>query len=625
MMNPNSYNPESFIFSNNYAQLNILENMKIDAQTIADIFEGKAKDVNYEERVKYSEDIRLHSTGETYLIERLLSEKYPGEPLEIRNYKLCNWRKVTKTFFQKIINTISKFQKAEDFNIIHQNTILRDYSEYAVPKYGSVANWFFTVGITSLLQEPNGVFLVCPDLNLTYEEIEKYGEEYKYLPQIYIFSAKYVIWQEEGFFLLQNPKNNEEYFYVDNQKIVKIEIESETNFNYTKKAKQIRYTLLFEYTFNAIPAGFFGGILANYEGDTIYESLISGVCPFWDEALVEFSELNAGIKQHVYPDKWRYIMGSCRDCNGTGKKTITGLRGKVTDTCTSCHGTGDPPTGMFAEVLIQQTSGLEEKPPIPPLGYVKKDFEPIEFLEKHYKTLIYEGLRAINMEFLTESPLSQSGRAKEMDRQESNAFLSLVARHSIKNILLPIYTYIGCWIFPDTDKNAVQKNIAPSITSPVQFDYVLGDADENIKTSITAGIKGSLLAEIEKRYINAKFDNFNLEKTYLLLVNELDPLRGYSVEDKIELYNNGSITQLDLVASVNIATIVNKAIETTYGLSFANKKYEAKMEFVYTEAKKILNTIDSDISKQKQNYELQHDNTMLQANKQNNGLEPSND
>lgn len=620
-MNLSDFNPFSYIWGTGNKNENddIPQMLKISATEIAEIFEGKKRDPFFDDRIEYSEQIRLHSMGERYLIERLLAEKYPGEPLDITNYKIRNWKKITKTFYQKIINTIAKFQKAEDFNIIHQNTILKDYAEYNLPKYNSVFNWFFTIGLTGLLQEPNGIFLVAPDLNLTADEIDQYGEEYRLKPQIYIFSAKYVVWQEQSFVLLQNPNNHEEFYYVDNERIVRIELVSETGFNYRKKVKEVRYTVLFEYEFNAAPYGNFGGIPASVDTEFLYESLISGVCPFWDEALLEFSELNAGIKQHVFPDKWRYLMGSCRTCNGTGKTTVTGPSGKQTDRCFSCKGTGDPPTGMFSEILITPNSGLEEKPPIPPIGYVQKDFEPIEFLDKHYKSLLYEGLRAINLEFLAESPLSESGRAKEMDRQESNAFLGLVARHSIENVILPIYKYLGLWLFPETDIKNVEKSIAPSITIPIQFDYLLSDANSNIKNAKDSGVKGSLLAEIEKRYINNKFENFNFEKTYLLLVNELDPLRGYSVDEKIELYNNGCISQLDLVASTNISQIVYKAIETTYGYSFANKSYETQMEFVYKEAKRLLKVIDSDISKQKQNYELQHENSMLQSGEQGNG------
>jgi hypothetical protein len=621
MMSLNNFYPFSFFPGNvnkneNY---NLPESLKISADEIAGILEDKIKDPFFDERVRFSEEIRLHSLGETYLVERLLSKKYPGEPIEITNYKIKNWKKITKTFYQKILNTIAKFQKAEDFNIIHQNNILKDYTEYNLPRYGSVFNWFFTVGLNALLQEPNGVFLVAPDLNLTLEEIEEFGDDYRLQPQIHIFCARNVIFQRDNFILLQNSQKNDEYYYVDNKKIVKIEVDRNLEFSFRKKVKKINYTLLFEHNFNVIPCKVFGGIPTSLENDFLHESLISGVCPFWEEALLEFSELNAGIKQHVFPDKWRYVTGNCKNCNGTGKITLNSPSGKQTDKCSVCKGTGDPPTGMFSEILINQSSGLEEKPPIPPLGYVKKDFEPIEFLDKHYKSLLYEGLRAINLEFLTDSPLSQSGRAKEMDRQESNAFLGQVARHSIENVLVPIYNFVALWLFPETTLKEVSKNIAPTITIPVQFDYLLSEADNNIKNAKDSGIRGYLFAELEKRYINNKFENFEFEKTYLLLINQLDPLRGFSVDEKIELYNNGCISQLDLVASANISKIVYTAIEKTYGYSFAKKSYEAQMEFVYNESKKILKIIDSDILRQKQSYELQQNNPLLQTSEQGNG------
>lgn len=598
------------MMSNNEIQNLIL----LNPEEIADIYEGKLMDVNYNTRIDLSNEIRLHSTKDFHLARGLLFQKYPSEPEPITNYKLSNWRFITKTYFQKIINTIVKFQKAEDFNIIYENNTIRDYCENEIEYYDSVQNWFFTIGLPTMLQEPNGVILVAPALEEQYtEDINKIS--FNFYPQLHIFNSYNVIYYTKDFyFLKETNKEDDSFLYVDKNIIVRIVIKNEKNYNNIKKAKEIHYSLLFEHNFGIIPIVTFGGIPISSDLPPIYESLISGVVPFWDQALLDFSELSAGIKQHVFPDKWRYLMGSCRDCNGSGKRTLTTLKGKETDTCASCGGTGDPPTGMFAEVLIQPGTGLDEKTPIPPLGYVKKDFEPIEFLDKHYKDLIFEGLRAINLEYLSDSPLNQSGRAKEMDRQESNAFLSLVARHSIKNVLLPIYKFICKWLYIDTSFANIEKYLLPKITIPVQFDFILSDGDVILKSAKDAGLKGDLLAEVEKRYINARFENFLYEKTYLQLINKLDPLRGYSVDEKIELYNNASITQLDFVCSANISKIIMTAIETTYGYSFANKKYEEQMKYVYDEGIKILNKIDSDISKQKQNYEFQDNTTLLPDN-----------
>jgi hypothetical protein len=599
------------------AAISLENKVKLTAQEIAEIHEGRLKDTLFDLRVSYSDAIRLHSVGDLRLVQKLLQERYPGEPEEIRQYKLKNWKPITKTFFYKIVNTIAKFQKAEDFNIIYENNAVRDYCEQEIKNYGSVYNWFFTLCLPALLQEPNGVILISPPLSLEEKEKnEKDSSEKRYFPELFVFSAQHVIFKNEEFVLIRNPKNNLLYYYIDKEAITLIEIETEQEGYYKRKVKKINYTLLYEHNFNLLPVISLGGIPSSIENPDIYESLINGVTPFWEQALVEFSELTAGIKQHVFPDKWRYLMGSCNECGGTGKLTITRGGSKITDTCYRCKGSGDPPTGMFAEILIRQPTGLEEKPPIPPVGYVKKDFDAIEFLERRYKSLIYEGLRAINMEFLTDTPLNQSGRAKEMDRMETNAFLSTVARHSIENILQPCYAIIAMWLFPDTDKKTAINNLAPKITTPVQFDYVISDADANLKNAKDSGIKGAVYAELEKRYINSKFENFIYEKTYLLLVNELDPLRGYSVDEKIELYNNGCITQLDLVCSVNLPNIIRKALETTYGYSFAKKKYSEQIEFIYSEAKRLLETIDNDISKQKEKYVLQDNSALLSDSEQ---------
>ena len=555
-------------------------------ELIEDIIVKNYKDPDYELRTALSEEILLHSTGEIHLIHELLSTRFPSEPWHIMEYRLQNIARITKTYFNKIVTTLAKIERADDYVIKFKDTNFQTFCEEQVTEYKDLSNWFFRVGLKKMLEEPNGFVLVFP-------EFDSENEDLLTGISLQCFDAKQIVYLSEDRDLIVVQVNKDSYLIFDNDSIVNIIVED----RFAKKLKYKAVTIL-EHNLGRLPVVFFGGLVYKTGHNPIHESFISGVVPFWNQAMIEFNDKQAGIKQHLFPEKWRYISGTCPDCNGNGKKFFDGVGGKLlSEACHKCGGTGDPPTGQFSEILIQPGQLLDKDIPKPPVGYVQKDFSAIEYLDKDIKNNLYAGLAAVNMEFLMERPIDQSGVSKEMDRQELNSFIFQIASHVTQNILTPIYRLIAEWYYWGTNTNI--EAAIPGIKTPVHYDYLTTDNYESTVTRIRqAGVSPYIVQALERRYIEKQFENFTDDQNYLLTINKLDPLPAYTFEQKEKLFKSGAVTRRDFICSVNIEPIMKQIMWDR--VKFYNFDYNKQVEILYQYTDKLIQIIDNENEQQNQ-------------------------
>jgi hypothetical protein len=231
-----------------------------------------------------------------------------------------------------------------------------------------------------------------------------------------------------------------------------------------------------------------------------------------------------------------------------------------------------------------------------------------ERVDKH----IYKALSAINMEFLADTPLSQSGVAKEVDKDELNNLVGSVAEDLVA-IMDKIYFYINEYrysvILSDKEK---RKLMLPVIPVPERFDLLNSShIMAEIASAKTAGVSPVLLRTMEIDYAKKRF-NANPEVSYFLqVVYDLDPLAGLSEDEKMSRLGNGGITELSYILSSNINTFVQRAVRA--GGQFYSKSFDEQQRIVIEYAKEV----------QKENSASQQVRQAL--NEQNDPNNPDND
>lgn len=514
-----------------------------------------------EEAVTAAENITIHADG--LYPKKLLDERRPHEHPEVQAYRQKIFVSKTKGYFGKILTSLNKIRRSSDWGVkytteefprIAEGETLEDYCETKFPITKKFEHWVFRILLRHFLIDPNGVVFWLPQ--------EVVVESNAYLkPVPYIFeSAKVVAYEEGDFCVLVDPdaatfteggidKDGDLYYVVTTQNV----------YTYAQVDSKRRFELVGDYQHNLgiLPAFKIGAAVVDVKkGAILYESRIAACIPHWDEAVREYSDIQAAIVLHIFPERWEYAQADCPTCKGTGR--LSSASGTVA--CTECSGIGKAPSPYQNLIVTANEAGMEA-PPTPPAGYIQKDVEIVKLQDQRIVNHIYEGLSAVNMEFLMKTPLNESGLAKEVDRDELNTFVYTVAEDIILCMeksykIMAQYRYGG--LYSQEELEAMM----PEINVPVKFDMLSANyLEQELKDAKDGDFNANLVGYMETMYASKKFpDNPNVAKMMELTMN-LDPQFGVTEETKISRRQNGGISEEVYILSSNIHNFLQRAVE----------------------------------------------------------------
>ena len=535
---------------------------------------------NKQECVKLAEDIRIHADGK--VPTHLICVRRPNEPEEIKNYREKIYVPITKNSINKVIHSLEKIRRAQDWNIQYDTNALvssvaddermEKYCEEDYPGYTSITNWAFSELLKRSLIDANGIVAVVLD------QLPSSRGEYS-KPVARFFESSQIVDYVEGEYAVLKSQDTTEYYLDDGKGARQLTygaiyyVLTKTDFvKYEQVNKdEFKPTNIYTHNIGKLPAWKVGGLyLKRVNNDTIYESRIAAMVPNLNEAAREYSDLQAEILLHIHSEKYAYVNSECPDCNGTGKKL--GANGERV-VCDRCGGTGKvlntSPYGMH---LISAGAIGENSVPTPPIGYLQKDTSIAKLQDERVRDHIYDALASINMEFLAETPLSQSGTAKEVDKDELNNFVNAIAEDLVRN-LDNVYYFIGEYRYRSIVSDEKKRRaMYPKIGVPTKFDMMsTAAAMERLKNAREAKVNPEILRELEIDYAKKEFNTdpeiaMRVETTFTL-----DPMFGVDDENKMTQLQNGGVTKVDYIVSCNIHTFVRRAVfenEDFYTLDF---------------------------------------------------------
>jgi hypothetical protein len=213
---------------------------------------------------------------------------------------------------------------------------------------------------------------------------------------------------------------------------------------------------------------------------------------------------------------------------------------------------------------------------MPPAGIIQRDTAILEMQEKSVEKNNYKALSAVNMQFLDQTPLSISGDAKNVDREELNNTVYNTAEDIIYSVDKVIY-FINEWryftIIPDKKS---RMDMLPNIAVPQNFDLLPENyLMKEVTDAVTAKVNPLLIATLQQQLAAKKFYNQPELAGNIELYFELDPLPGYSVDEKITLLSSQGITQEDFIISSNMTSFLKRALREDP--DFAAKKPDVQM------------------------------------------------
>lgn len=531
----------------------------------------------YTESVKLYDSLRIHADGE--FPGTMIKERRPSETEEILEYRQAIYKPITKLPISKVVTSCSKIRRSPDWCIdypkiktakIVDDETLEKYCSENLPGYTSITNWLFGLFLKQNLIDANAVVAVIP---LDAIQDDKYTK-----PVPIVFNSNQVIEfnEKEKFAILRskrktsyildgnNYKTGDIFYYIDESEIIIYEQGKE---GFTPVFQQVNIIGQFPvFKVNA-------EVYKQYDNLNLNRSRIDAMVPFLDEAACEYSDLKGSKIQHLYPLFWYFQNKNCNACNGTGNKPTE--NGPVQ--CESCGGGGKIKFSPFAHLQLDPAELGKQATPTPPAGYVQKDTVILELQEKSVEKNNYKALAAINMQFLDQTPLSISGDAKQVDREELNNTVYNIAEDLVYSADKVIY-FINEWryffLVPDAK---ARMEMLPNIPVPQNFDLLPEDyLMKEVTDARTAKINPLLIATLEQQLAAKKFYNQPDLANNIKLYFDLDPLPGLSVDEKMSLISNKAITQQDFVISSYMASFIKRALKNDS--KFYEKGYDEQMK-----------------------------------------------
>jgi len=566
-------------------------------------FEGSNRHYYYKESKECCDKFAPHADG--VYPEELIECRRPNEPLEVKDYRKKIWKPKTKPTFTKIISSLSKIRRSSDWSIKYPEDIfskikegekLEDYCEKNFPYFGSMTTWVFSVLLKKYLTDPNACILVLPLVTAEVAETE-------YLkPYPFIFDSCDVIEYMDGEKAILNiPEgctyqtragrgvydNKGKSYYVVDKGVIERWDQIDNKGNYT-------IVSTFAHGIGLLPVFKIGGVIGQSEGNHfLYESRIEGIIPDLDEALREYSDLQAAKVLHIFPERWEFTQNECGVCKGLGKRRNPmwyegcgeSVLPEVPCDATGCHN-GYIAAGPYTKMIIRPTNNALEGGgtiPNPPAGYVEKDVEIVKVMELSVKQHIYDALAAINFQFLEQTPLNQSGTAKEVDKEELNNTVHAIAEDLVRVMdrnykLTAYYRYKNLYSVADIDK------MTPAVAVPEHYDLLSSQfMQTEVDTAKKSKMNPIIINAMEIEYSGKRFMDDPEIKDRLELVLRLDPLPNVSMDEKMGMLSNSTITKETAIISDNIHEFVQRAIEEDEG--FAEKELKEQKAKIIEYAK----------------------------------------
>ena len=551
-----------------------------------------ARHPNSKKCEELAEKLSVHESGR--VPTKLINERRPNESEATKKYRASIYVPVTQEPLSKLFSSLQKIRRSQDWSIQYGDDIpkqiakgetLEDYCERNYAGFSSLTNWAFSELLKRSLIDANSICAV-----ILKKLPEKQNEYLK--PEVEIFSSSQIMdYVPDEYYVLKSADTIQQkgrngvaysraiYYIITTTQIARYEEAVGGGYN---------EAFVYDHNMGFLPLCKVGGIYhERINNDTIQKSRIAQMVPFLDEAAREYSDLQAEIVQHVFSEKMVFTTNECPACKGSTVSKEKDEDGNF-KVCGTCQGTGRiSGKSPYGEYQINIAQYGENQVPNPAISYVQKNTEIPRLQNERVNEHIYKALSSVNMEFLAKTPLNQSGKAKEVDKDELDTFVNSIAE-DIVMVLDNVYKFINEYrysvVVPNKDE---RKKLLPTIPVPERFGLLNSSIlMQDIQSAKNSNVNPVLVKNMEVELARKKY-NANPEIAYELeSVFELDPFYGFTQQEKMTMRSNNGITELDYVISCNIVQFVQRAMKEKD--DFSTQTFEQKRKIIIEYAKEVM-------------------------------------
>ena len=543
----------------------------------------------YEKTVKLADAMRIHVYGDKP--KDILERVRPGEPAEIKAYRLENYEPTTKSTASKALSVVGKIFNPSLSTISWKDQSsngkkLQEYMLEYYPKTNSIVKFMSEAGIKRMVADPNGVFAVRP-------RKAPESDEEMVTPEVKIYGSSSVWWYDRDCFVIFLKTEvvrgtHVHYFeYYDSNQIVDFTA-------YTQNSQRAVLTELetYAHNFGEMPVWFLEGEIETCDnGGEYYISFFEPALPFWNKAVSGESDLDAHFIMHQYPQKviegveCDFVQNDQRCQHGQ----IPNADGKW-GICPSCKGSGTRipvgPYGIHVKTREKLQEGIQQTEPV---SYVTVPSDPTKLLSERVENLHKKGLSALNMDIVDSVGENQSGIAKVIDRGELYDFLYKISDVVFDTHFQNFFYFFNLYMFKVQDTNPTRnpdKNL-PDIIKPKSFDLSsVGEKTIQYAEAKKAGMNTEYLRQLSVDIASKGFGTSPDIQRKIITAQELDPLAEMADEVVGTNLSLGLVSKKDAVIHANISSFIDQAVQVDSG--FYGKTKQEKTESIGKIADKFL-------------------------------------
>lgn len=491
----------------------------------------------------------------------IIAKRRPNEELDIYQYRMDNYRAVTKHPFNTALNNLVRIMNHSEVVIKFPDGI-SEYLSDTNFENKDIAGFFRSNVLRAMVEMANGVLIPWP-INVAQDESELVNPlEFELLivnpKDIKHFTSEFITWKSKEKSTLQTdngPVEEGQVYYCLHATDGLWKRKEQGTKGKTSFVWESWYTnpLGFNY------AQFLGGdVTSDYIDDKkevsvdYYTSFFSSAVPFADECIAQFSDHQGTKVSCAFPIR---EMDSL-PCNNTScyqGYVTTQEHGRVT--CDSCKGTGRIPiaSGPYGIMLRPPKDKLDTSQntnsDIPVIRFLHPSVDILKYGGEVWREHLKDVQNALNLLFIDEA---QSGVAKEIDREDKIATLDKIGKH-LYDLLKNTIQIIHKFRFPNQEIPLVSIQLPSTFIEKSQ-----SQKQAELKSLKDINAPGVLMYSKMRSLHASMVNNDPLEMRLYDIASMVDPFYLKSFDEKVKLQAVGVIDEITFGISEMTPSIVRR-------------------------------------------------------------------
>jgi len=485
----------------------------------------------------------------------LLLSRRPNEEEEIYKYRLDNYEAITYGSMNRALDNLYRIFNSINYSI-QCNDQLKEYLASQEFDNLTFKSYMETNVLKRMIEDPNGLLVWYPSgeglkdgsIKVDVKPILVECDDIMYIDSDYCCFES----EEHNYYILDGKEyEGEVYWAFDRENFYKFIQVSKSDY---------AIEIVYSHNLGITPCLVLGG---NINANGYFDSFFSPYLAFGNEAIRQFSDWQAIMVTSGFP----YREELATDC--TNPSCYGGKDKTTKETCGVCKGTtkviSKSPFGVYVRKLPAALSESKDNFSIPSLRFISPDVNVLKYSGESWEKLIELAEKELH---LNNMDVSQSGVAKDIDREELFAMLNKIGNYYFDNLMTPSLEIIEAY------RNIAQETEV-FVIKPSDF-RIKSEIDliNEITTLTEKKAPTMFISEAVRQLTKKRYAGNILSEKIMDLIMYWDLLSVYNMEEKTQLKLSGAVSNEIYTKSIYAYQLVLQLVNEITQEQFMKKSFE---------------------------------------------------